>query len=40
MDPMFYGNDSSLDNEPNVGNTVIDDDYMYHIHPLSLGDKR
>ena len=31
MDSMFYNNDSSIDNEPDVGNTVIDYDYTYHI---------
>ena len=31
MDPMFYNNDSSIDNEPEVGNTVIDDDNKFGV---------
>ena len=31
IDPMLYDNDSSIDNEPNVGNTVIDDDDKYGV---------
>ena len=29
MDPMFYNNDSIINNEPEVGNTVIDDDEKF-----------
>ena len=30
-DPIFYDNDSNIDNEPDVGDTVIDDDNKFGV---------
>ena len=31
IDPLFYNNDTSIDNKPSVGSTVTDDDNKYGV---------